>query len=99
MNKSELVIAIAQKANVTQKQADAILTAATEEIMAALSSGDDVKLVGFGTFEVRERSERQGRNPQNGEVITIPATKVPAFAPGKAFKDRVAPGQEDAAAA
>jgi DNA-binding protein HU-beta len=89
MNKGELVATIAQKANVTQKQADAILTAAIDTIMGSVSSGDKVTLVGFGTFEVRDRASREGRNPKTGEKMDIPATKVPAFSAGKGFKDAV----------
>jgi DNA-binding protein HU-beta len=91
MNKGELVDQIAQKALVTKKQADAVLTAAVEAIMEAVSSGDKVTLVGFGSFEARERKAREGRNPKTNEKMVIPATKVPAFSAGKLFKDKVAP--------
>ena len=91
MNKSELVEAIAQKAQVTKKDADAVLTAAVEVVMEAVSTGDKVTLVGFGTFEPRERQAREGRNPATGKPIQIPATKVPAFSAGKLFKEKVAP--------
>lgn len=91
MNKSELVDAIAAKASVTKKDADAVLSAAVESIIEALASGDKVTLVGFGTFEVRDRAAREGRNPQTGKAIKIPATKVPAFSAGKVFKEMVAP--------
>ncbi|HEY9647580.1 MAG TPA: HU family DNA-binding protein [Chroococcidiopsis sp.] len=91
MNKSELVDAIAAKASVTKKDADAVLSAAVESIIEALASGDKVTLVGFGTFEVRDRAAREGRNPQTGKAIKIPATKVPAFSAGKVFKEKVAP--------
>ena len=90
MNKGELVDKIAEKADVTKKEADAILTALTESIMEAVAEGDKVTLVGFGTFERRERQAREGRNPQTGQTISIPASKVPAFAAGKAFKESVA---------
>jgi DNA-binding protein HU-beta len=90
MNKGELVDAVAEKAGVTKKQADAILTAALDSIMDAVSSGDKVTLVGFGTFEPRDRKEREGRNPKTGEALTIPATTIPAFSAGKGFKDKVA---------
>ncbi|NJN87268.1 MAG: HU family DNA-binding protein [Leptolyngbyaceae cyanobacterium SL_7_1] len=89
MNKGELVDEIAGKANVTKKQADAVLTAAIESIMEAVSNGDKVTLVGFGSFEPRERKEREGRNPKSGEAMKIPATRVPAFSAGKLFKEKV----------
>ncbi|MGV2827047.1 HU family DNA-binding protein [Myxosarcina sp. GI1(2024)] len=91
MNKGELVDRISQKATVTKKQADAVLTAAIETIMEAVSEGDKVTLVGFGSFERRDRKEREGRNPKTGEKMSIPATQVPAFSAGKLFKDKVAP--------
>jgi DNA-binding protein HU-beta len=91
MNKGELVDAVAEKATVTKKQADAVLSAALEAIMEAVSDGDKVTLVGFGSFESRERKAREGRNPKTGAKMEIPATRVPAFSAGKLFKDRVAP--------
>jgi DNA-binding protein HU-beta len=91
MNKGELVDQIAQKASVTKKQADAVLTAAIETIIDAVSEGDKVTLVGFGSFEARERQAREGRNPKTGDKMEIPATRVPAFSAGKLFKDKVAP--------
>ena len=91
MNKGELVDAIAEKAGTTKKEADAILTAMLDVILETVAGGDKVTLVGFGSFEVRDRAAREGRNPSTGEVIQIPATKVPAFTPGKSFKDRVFP--------
>lgn len=90
MNKAELVDAIAAKAEVTKKQADEILTAALDVIETAVASGDKVTLVGFGSFEPRQRSARDGRNPQTGKTIKIPATTVPAFSAGKQFKELVA---------
>ena len=90
MNKGELIDAIAAKANVTKKDADAVLTATLDAIVEALANADKVTLVGFGSFEVRERQAREGRNPKTGATITIPATKVPAFSAGKAFKDKIA---------
>ncbi len=90
MNKGELVDKIAEKAGVTKKEADAVLTAALESIMEAVSSKDKVTLVGFGSFEPRERKAREGRNPKTGEAMTIPATVVPAFSAGKLFKEKVA---------
>jgi DNA-binding protein HU-beta len=91
MNKGELVDRISQKATVTKKQADAVLSAAIETIMEAVSEGDKVTLVGFGSFERRDRKEREGRNPKTGEKMSIPATQVPAFSAGKRFKEKVAP--------
>jgi DNA-binding protein HU-beta len=93
MNKGELVDRISQKATVTKKQADAVLSAAIETIMEAVSEGDKVTLVGFGSFERRDRKEREGRNPKTGEKMSIPATKVPAFSAGKLFKEKVAPSK------
>ena len=90
MNKGELVDAIAQKTNVTKKQADIIVTAMLDAIVEAVSTGDKISLVGFGNFEVRTRQAREGRNPQTGEKMQIAASRVPAFAPGKSFKQRVA---------
>ncbi|ARI83242.1 MAG: HU family DNA-binding protein [Microcystis sp. M54BS1] len=94
MNKGELIDQIALKASVTKKQADAVLTAAIETIIDAVSEGDKVTLVGFGSFEARERQAREGRNPKTGDKMEIPATRVPAFSAGKLFKDRVAPDKE-----
>jgi len=89
MNKGELVDKIAEKASVTKKDADAILSAMLDVILEAVASGDKVTLVGFGTFEARERQAREGRNPSTGQPIKIPATRVPAFSAGKVFKDKV----------
>lgn len=89
MNKTELVEAVAEKMNTTKKEAEAAVSAFTETVKEALAEGKKVQLVGFGSFEVRERSARKGRNPQTGEEMDIPATKVPAFKPGKGFKDVV----------
>ena len=86
MNKGELVDQIAQKTDVTKKQADAVVTAMVETIIEAVSSGDKIGLVGFGNFEVRNRQARAGRNPKTGEKMQIAASRVPAFAPGKSFK-------------
>ncbi len=90
MNKGELVEAVAAKAEVTRKEADAIVTATVEAIMEAVAAGEKVTLVGFGSFEPRERAAREGRNPQTGKTIKIAATTVPAFSAGKLFKDKVA---------
>lgn len=96
MNKSELVDAIAHKAAVTKKDADTVLSAVMDTIMDTVSSGDKVTLVGFGTFEARQRQAREGRNPSTGKPIKIPATTVPAFSAGKLFKEKVAPAAEEA---
>jgi DNA-binding protein HU-beta len=91
MNKGELVDAVAERASVTKKQADAVLSAALDAIVEAVSTGDKVTLVGFGSFERRDRKEREGRNPKTNEKMSIPATRVPAFSPGKLFREKVAP--------
>lgn len=90
MNKAELVTSVAEKAEITKKDASAAIEAVLDTITDALVNNDKVQLVGFGTFEVRERSERTGKNPRTGEKIIIPAAKVPAFKAGKALKDKVA---------
>lgn len=89
MNKGDLVDKIAEKSGVTKKQADAVLTATLDSIIDAVSRGEKVTLVGFGTFEARGRKAREGRNPKTGETLTIPATTVPAFSAGKLFKEKV----------
>ncbi|MBD2249254.1 HU family DNA-binding protein [Nostoc sp. FACHB-888] len=91
MNKGELVDAVAAKTNITKKQTDEIISAFLSVVTEAVANGDKVTLVGFGSFERRERSEREGRNPKTNEPMTIPATRVPAFSPGKLFKEKVAP--------
>jgi DNA-binding protein HU-beta len=90
MNKAELVDAIAAQAEVTKKESETVLNAAIETIMEAVTAGDKVTLVGFGTFEPRGRQAREGRNPSTGAAIKIPATTVPAFSAGKGFKEAVA---------
>lgn len=90
MNKTEFVAAIAEKAQVTKKDADAMVGAFIETVMEELKNGEKIALTGFGTFETRERSAREGKNPQTGEKIQIAAATVPAFKAGKAFKDAVA---------
>lgn len=90
MNKGELVDAIATKASVSKKDADSVLNALVDAVVEAVSSGDKVTLVGFGTFESRQRQAREGRNPSTGKPIQIPATTVPAFSAGKVFKEKVA---------
>ncbi len=89
MTKVELINAIAEKAEISKKDADAALKATIEAITAALKKGDKVQLVGFGTFEVRARGARTGRNPRTKETIKIAASKAPAFKAGKALKDAV----------
>lgn len=89
MNKSELIEQIAEKSQLSRTQANAALDATVAAITEALKKGEAVTLVGFGTFEVRARGERQGRNPKTGEAITISAAKNPAFKAGKALKDAV----------
>lgn len=89
MNKTELISEVAQKANMTKKDADKVVNAFFTTVETALKAGNKVQLIGFGTFEVRERQARKGRNPQTGQEISIPATKVPAFKAGKALKDAV----------
>ncbi|MEH2156781.1 HU family DNA-binding protein [Nostoc sp.] len=91
MNKGELVDAVAAKTNITKKQADEVISAFLSVVTEAVANGDKVTLIGFGSFERRDRSEREGRNPKTNEPITIPATKVPAFSPGKQFREKVAP--------
>lgn len=90
MNKGELLDTVAEKAGVSKKVADAVVSATIDSIMEAVSNGDKVTLVGFGSFEPRDRKQREGRNPKTGETMTIPATTVPAFSAGKAFKEKVA---------
>ncbi len=89
MNKTELISEVAQKASMTKKDAEKVVNAFFGTVENALKDGDKVQLIGFGTFEVRERQARKGRNPQTGEEISIPAAKVPAFKAGKALKDAV----------
>lgn len=89
MNKSELVAVMAAKASLSKKDAEAALNAFTDVVADTLKKGDKIALVGFGTFETRERAAREGRNPQTGAAIKIVASKVPAFKAGKALKDAV----------
>ena len=89
MNKVELVSAIAEKSELTKVDAEKALKAFIDTVTDELKNGEKVQLVGFGTFEVAERAERQGRNPKTGEAITIPASKSPKFKVGKALKDIV----------
>ena len=89
MNKQDLINAIAKETGLTKRDSTAALDATINTIVKALSKDEDVQLIGFGKFEVRNRAARKGRNPQTGEVIKIPATKVPAFRAGKALKEVV----------
>lgn len=89
MNKVQLVEAVAAAGKFTKKDAEAAVNAVTASIVEALKNGEKVQLVGFGTFEVKERAQRTGRNPKTGAEIVIPASKHPAFSAGKAFKDAV----------
>lgn len=90
MNKTELIAAVAEKTDLSKKDADAAVSAVLGAITDALKAGDKIQLVGFGIFEVRNRAAKQGRNPRTGETMTVPASKVPAFKAGKALKDAVA---------
>ena len=89
MNKTELVATVAEKAALSKKDAEKAVSAVVDTITAALADGDKVQLVGFGTFEVRERAARTGKNPRTGAAIKIEASKVPAFKAGQAFKNTV----------
>ncbi len=87
MNKTELIAAMAENADLSRKDAEAALKAFVEVVTDAMKKDDKVQLVGFGTFEVAERPEREGRNPQTGETMKIKASRNPKFKPGKALKD------------
>lgn len=89
MNKTELISVMAEKAEISKKDAEKALTAFTNVVADVLVDGDKVAITGFGTFEVVERAERQGRNPATGEAITIAASKSPKFKAGKALKEAV----------
>ena len=89
MNKNELVASVAEKAGLTKKDAEKAVGAIFESIQQALVEGNKVQVIGFGTFEVKERPARTGRNPRTNETIRIPASKNPAFKAGKALKDAV----------
>lgn len=89
MNKAELVQVMAERSGLTKKDAALALDAALDSITAALAAGDKVALVGFGTFETKERAARMGRNPAKNKAVEIPASNVPVFKPGKALKDAV----------
>ena len=89
MNKKDLITAIAEETGMTKKDVATAVDAAFDKITAAMVAGDKVQLMGFGTFETRERGERTGKNPRTGESVTIAACKAPAFKAGKALKDAV----------
>ena len=89
MNKSELVKSLAEKAEITQKDAAKVLDAVVNTIQQALANGEKVQIIGFGSFEVRDRKERKVISPASGQEIIVPATKVPAFKPGKSLKEAV----------
>lgn len=89
MNKSELIEAIATKADVSKTVAGSVLDAFTSTVTGALKSGDQVTLIGFGTFQVKDRAARTGRNPQTGKAIEVAAARVPGFKAGKSLKDAV----------
>lgn len=89
MNKSQLIEAVVAKSGIKKKDAEAAISALTETIAEAMKNGDKVQLVGFGTFAVKERSARTGRNPKTGATINVPASKHPAFSASKALKDQL----------
>ncbi len=89
MNKSDLVTAMAEESGLTKAEANRALDAFVDTVTDALKSGDSISLIGFGTFSVKERAARQGRNPQTGKTIEIKAAKVPGFKAGKGLKDAV----------
>ena len=90
MNKAELIAAVAEKTGLSKKDTESVVSATFDTIVAAMAEDEKVQLVGFGSFEVKKRAERIGRNPKTKESITIPASKVPTFKAGKAMKDCVA---------
>ena len=89
MNKTELIAAVAEKSGLSKKDAAAAVESVIATVSDSLVKGEKVQLVGFGTFEVKERAARTGKNPQTGAVVEIPASKTPAFKAGKALKDAV----------
>ena len=89
MNKTELIAAVAEKAEISKKDAEKAVKAFTDAVAEELAEGGKVQLVGFGNFEVSERPAREGRNPRTGETMTIAASKTPKFKPGKALKDEI----------
>ena len=93
LNKAELVEKVAKRSKLTKAQTELILDAAIEVIQKEVSAGEEVKIVGFGTFDRASRKERNGRNPKTGTTILIPASRVPRFRPGKEFKTLVQPAE------
>lgn len=89
MNKAELVAMVAEKASMSKKDAGVAVDSTLSAIVDAMANGDKVQLVGFGTFETKQRGERTGKNPRTGEAVKIPATTVPSFKPGKSLKEAV----------
>ena len=89
MTKAELITQVAEKSDLSKKDAEKAISAVVSSITEALTNGEKVQLVGFGTFEVRDRKEKESKNPRTGEKILVPAKKAPAFKPGKALKDAV----------
>ncbi len=89
MNKTELIAAVAERTNMTKKDVENTMTAMLDTIMERVAAGEDIRIVGFGTFERRERKERKGCDPRTNQEIIIPASKIPAFKAGKAFRDKV----------
>ena len=89
MNKTELIAAVAEKAEISKQDAEKAVKAFTDAVAEELAKGGKVQLVGFGNFEVSERPAREGRNPRTGETMTIAASKTPKFKPGKALKDEI----------
>ena len=90
MNKSDLITAVADKAGISKKDAEKAVSALLDTVVEKVASGDEIRIVGFGTFERRERKERTGSDPRTGKQIKIAASKVPALKPGKSFKEAVA---------
>jgi DNA-binding protein HU-beta len=90
MNKGELIDEVAERASASKKLIDLVISATLEVVAETVAAGDRVTLVGFGTFEPRDRQAREGRNPTTGEPIKIPSSRVPGFSAGKAFKEKVA---------
>lgn len=89
MNKTELIGAVAKKAGLTKKDTEKAINSLIDVVRETLAAGDNVAILGFGTFSVRDRAAREGRNPQTGEPIQIPATRVPVFRPGRGLRDAV----------
>ena len=90
MNKTELINQVAERSGVTKKDAEKVVSATIDAITAAMAAGDKIQLTGFGSFEVKDRAARVGRNPRTGETTEIPAARIPTFKAGKALKDAVA---------